>query len=49
MNLPVLTEYVTDFSNVLTPDQLTELRSIAKAYEDKTSTQIVAVLFPNRN
>jgi len=49
MNLPKLTEFVTDFSNVLTGQQLSELKGIAKNYETQTTNQLVAVLFPTRN
>jgi uncharacterized membrane protein YgcG len=49
MNLPKLTQYVTDFSNVLTTQQLADLNARAQSYDQQTSNQIVAVLFPNRN
>jgi len=49
MNLPKLTGFVTDFSNVLESKQLDELKGIAKNYETQTTNQLVAVLFPNRN
>lgn len=49
MNLPQLTQWVNDFSNTLTASQLSDLNTIAKDYEDQTSNQVVAVLFPNRN
>ncbi|MDD2515633.1 MAG: TPM domain-containing protein [Candidatus Gracilibacteria bacterium] len=49
MNLPKLTQFVNDFSNSLSQDQLTELNKIAKDYETKTTNQILVVLFPNRN
>lgn len=49
MNLPKLTQYVSDFSNVLDSNSLAELRWIAQSYDKQTTNQIVAVLIPNRN
>ena len=49
MNLPKLTQWVTDFSHTLTASQLSDLNTIAKDYETQTSNQVVAVVFPNRN
>ena len=49
MNLPKLTQWVTDFSHVLTTSQLDELNAAAKNYQDETSNQIVAVVFPSTN
>lgn len=49
MNLPGLAEYVTDFSNVLSSDELQSLRQIARDYETKTTNQMVVVLIPTRN
>ncbi|MEI7563967.1 MAG: TPM domain-containing protein [bacterium] len=49
MNLPKLTQWVTDFSHVLTASQLDELNTIAKDYETQTSNQLVAVVFPSTN
>ena len=49
MNLPQLTQWVTDFSATINADQLSELNTIAKNYETQTSNQIVAVVFPYRN
>lgn len=49
MNLPALTQWVTDFSTTLSTSQLDELNTIAKDYETQSSNQIVAVVFPNRN
>lgn len=48
MNMPALTEYVEDFSNVLTDANKSELRGIAYDYFSGTSTQIATVLFPYR-
>jgi len=48
MNLPSLTQYVTDFAGVLSSDQQTSLESLAQSYDQQTSNQIVAVLIPNR-
>jgi uncharacterized membrane protein YgcG len=48
MSFPLLTSFVSDFSNVLTQQELIQLNTIAKNYQDKTSNQIVTVLFPNR-
>ncbi|EKD30085.1 MAG: hypothetical protein ACD_78C00160G0001, partial [uncultured bacterium (gcode 4)] len=49
MNLPKLTEYVEDFSNTLSPADLTSLRQTSRDYEMKTTNQMVVVLIPNRN
>lgn len=49
MNLPKLTQYVSDFSNVLDTQSLADLNMSAKSYDTQTSNQIVAVLIPNRN
>jgi len=49
MQLPQLTQWVTDFSNSLSLSQLDELNIIAKDYETQSSNQIVAVVFPHRN
>jgi len=47
MNLPKLTQWVTDFSHTLTASQLSELNAFAKSYEAQTSNQLVAVVFPS--
>lgn len=49
MNLPMLTQWVTDFSNTLSASQLDELNASAELYESQSSNQLVAVIFPNRN
>jgi uncharacterized protein len=49
MNLPKLNQFVTDFSNVLSANQISELSALAKDYETKTTNQLVTVLIPNRN
>lgn len=49
MNLPKLTQWVTDFSSTVSSSQLDELNTFAKNYEAETSNQVVAVVFPNRN
>lgn len=49
MQLPQLTQWVTDFSNSLSVSQLDELNTIAKTYETQSSNQLVAVVFPHRN
>ena len=49
MHLPKLTEYVTDFSKVMTDQQAQDLNTLAHDYETKTSNQLVTVLFPTRN
>lgn len=49
MNLPKLSEYVTDFSGVLSAENIKNLREVARAYELKTTNQMVVVLFPNRD
>lgn len=48
MDLPVLDQYITDYSNVLTDDQLFEINAMALQYQKETSNQFVAVLFPSR-
>ena len=48
MNLPKLTQWVTDFSSTLSVSQVEELNTLAKTYETQTSNQLVAVLFPHR-
>lgn len=48
MNLPGLAEYVTDFSNVLSSEDIQSLRQIARDYETKTTNQMVVVLIPDR-
>lgn len=49
MNLPGLAEYVTDFSNVLSSEDIQSLRQIARDYETKTTNQMVVVLIPDRS
>lgn len=49
MNLPRLSEYVTDFSGILSAENIKNLREVARAYELKTTNQMVVVLFPNRD
>ncbi|MCX6823452.1 MAG: TPM domain-containing protein, partial [candidate division SR1 bacterium] len=49
MNLPKLSQWVTDFSHTLTTSQLDELNAAAKSYQDETSNQVVAVVFPTTN
>lgn len=49
MNLPKITEYVTDFSSVLTQGQKVELSLLADNYYQQTSNQLVAIVIPNRN
>lgn len=48
MDMPALTQYVEDFSNVLTDVHKSELRTIAYEYFSGTSTQIATVAFPHR-
>jgi uncharacterized membrane protein YgcG len=48
IQLPQLTHYVSDFSNVLAIDQLDEFEILAKTYDTKTSNQLVTVIFPHR-
>ncbi len=48
MNLPSFTQYVNDYSNVLSSGEIAELNTMAEEYEKRTSTQIVTVLFPHR-
>ncbi|MDD3262746.1 MAG: TPM domain-containing protein [Candidatus Absconditabacteria bacterium] len=49
MNMPKITQYVVDYSNVLDQSSLQQLSSLGEAYNSSTSNQFVAVLFPNRN
>jgi len=46
--LPKLTQYVTDFGQVFSAEQLNSLNTLAKQYETQTTNQLVTVLFPNR-
>ena len=48
MQLPKLTQRVTDFSTVMTPYQIDNMNTTAKSYEDETSNQLFVVLFPHR-
>jgi uncharacterized membrane protein YgcG len=48
MNLPRLTEFIEDYSHVLSSTDLTNLRNQAKNHEKYTSEQAVTILFPNR-
>lgn len=48
MAFPLLQQYVSDFSDVLMPHELTTLNSRAIQLEKETSAQIVTVLFPHR-
>lgn len=47
-HFPKLTQYVEDFSNVLSPEQLATARTRANDYYKSTGEQAVTVLFPNR-
>ncbi len=49
MNLPKMTQFVEDFSNVLKPEELATLRKIWEDFEKSTTNQVTVVLFPNRN
>ncbi len=49
MNLPSLTQYVSDFSNVLDQSTVQELSTLWGTYNASTTNQLVAVLIPNRN
>ncbi len=49
MNMPKLTSYVNDFSQILSPSDLTEVNTFAQNYETQTTNQFVTVLFPHRN
>ncbi len=48
MAMPGITQYVEDFSHVLSASQLAELRTLTSSYAVKTTNQIVTVLFPHR-
>ncbi len=49
MNMPKITQYVMDYSNVLDQSSLQQLSSLWEAYNSSTSNQFVAILFPHRN
>ncbi|AHB41306.1 Beta-propeller protein [candidate division SR1 bacterium RAAC1_SR1_1] len=49
MNLPKISQYVMDYSNVLDQSSLQQLSSLGEAYNSSTTNQLVAVLFPHRN
>ncbi|HMT00762.1 MAG TPA: TPM domain-containing protein [Candidatus Absconditabacterales bacterium] len=49
MNFSKLQNYITDYSEVLTAGQKSELEKIAQDYDKTTTNQIVTVLFPQRN
>ena len=44
INVPILTKYVTDQTNTLSPTQIQELEYRLKTYEDTTSNQIVILI-----
>jgi len=46
---PVPSKLVNDFTNTLTPDQLSALESKLVAFDDSTSTQIAVVIIPTLN
>ena len=48
MNFPKITEFVEDYSHILTSTDLADLRNQAKNHEKNTSEQAVTILFPNR-
>jgi len=48
MNFPKITEFVEDYSHVLSNTDLMSLRNEAKNHEKSTSEQAVTILFPNR-
>lgn len=49
MNLPKITQYVTDYSHVLDQSSLKELSSLWEVYNSKTTNQLVTVLIPTTN
>ncbi len=49
MNIPTLTSYVSDFSQVLSQSDLLALNEIWQNYENQTTNQFVTILFPHRN
>jgi len=49
MNMPKLQQYVSDFSNSLNQSELNDLNTSFQNYDQQTTNQFVAVLFPNRN
>ncbi len=48
-NPPKLTEYVTDETGTLEPDEINSLKSKLRKFYDSTSTQIVVYLIPSLN
>jgi uncharacterized protein len=48
-NPPKLTEYVTDETGTLEPDEIIALKSKLRKFYDSTSTQIVVLLIPSLN
>lgn len=49
MNLGKLTNYVVDYSNTLSSEQVTAFNERARIYEEQTTNQIAVALIPNRN
>ena len=49
MNMPKISQYVMDYSNVLDQSSLEQLSSLWETYNSSTSNQFVAILFPHRN
>ncbi|MCX6157615.1 MAG: TPM domain-containing protein [Ignavibacteriae bacterium] len=48
-NPPKLSEYITDETGTLKPDEITSLKSKLRKFYDSTSTQIVVYLIPSLN
>jgi uncharacterized protein len=49
MNFPIIRDYIQDYSNVLSPEQIQSIRTRASNYEKSTTEQAYVVLFPNRD
>jgi uncharacterized membrane protein YgcG len=46
--LPKLSKYINDFSNVLATEQIKSLNQLFIEHENKTTEQVVTVFIPNR-
>jgi uncharacterized membrane protein YgcG len=49
LNLPQLTQYVNDFSQVLPTEERIKLNELFAKYEKQTTDQVVVVLIPHRD
>ena len=48
LNIPKLTKYINDFSNIFTPEQIESLSQVFINHENATSEQVVTVFIPSR-